>query len=87
MIMAGIDSCDLLTRKDVKKFDKGAQKLLFAMQDAGWRGRIGGQGHVIMYAPDRITTAAFSSDSENARAGHNARAVFKRWLRSQEVAQ
>lgn len=54
--------------------------------EAGWSARMGGDGHVQMYAPDgngRMSLSISSSDA--ARSVANAEAVWKRWVRFQNA--
>lgn len=80
-----VDDYDLLTKTDLKHFDGESWKLVQEMQDEGWRGRLASNGHVVMYAPDGVTTWTFSRDSLRGRSGRNARAVFTRWQKKQRA--
>jgi hypothetical protein len=73
----------LSVENGLKTFDSDAQRLVFAMQAAGWRGYMSNRGHAIMHAPDGVTTTSISRDSLRGRSGRNAKAKFTRWVREQ----
>lgn len=75
-----------LTKSDLRSFDKEASSLVLSMQAEGWRGRMASTGHAVMYSPDGKTMYTVSRDSSRARSGRNARAFFRRWMKSRESA-
>lgn len=72
-----------LSKADLRAFDADSWELVQEMQEAGWLGRRSSKGHVLMYAPDGVTTWTFSRDSKRGRSGRNARSAFTRWQRQQ----
>jgi len=74
----------VFTRRDLRTYDNEAWSLVKRMQEHGWTGRLSGNGHVVMYAPDGVHSQTFSRDSLRGRSGRNARAMFERWLRQRE---
>ena len=68
---------------DLKHFDKEARALVLEIVAAGWLGRMSGNNHVILYAPDGESTASIAPSTTRNRGGRNARAGFDRWLRAQ----
>lgn len=63
-------------------FDPDAKKILKAYLDAGWTATSSMSGHVILRAPDGVTTTALGSGT-NGRTAKNAMAPLNRWLRAQ----
>lgn len=72
-----------LSRGEVRAFDAEAWALVDRMQEAGWRGRLSKNGHMVMYAPDGVSSQTFARSSLRGRSGRNAKAIFERWLRQQ----
>lgn len=70
-----------ITRDAIRTFDSDAQKLVREFQEAGWRGYLTERHHVMLLAPDGVTTASVSRDSLRGRSGRNARAKLTAWLR------
>jgi predicted RNA binding protein YcfA (HicA-like mRNA interferase family) len=67
-------------------FDVDAKKILKAYLDAGWTATSSTNSHMILRAPDGVTTTALCSRA-NGRTGKNAMAPLNRWLRTQKRAQ
>ena len=63
-------------------FDAAAKKILKAYLDAGWTATISANTHMILRAPDGVTTTALGSGA-NGRTAKNAMAPLNRWLRAQ----
>ena len=64
-------------------FDAAAKKILKAYLDAGWTATSSMNGHVILRAPDGVTTTAMGGRT-NGRTAKNAMAPLNRWLRSKK---
>ncbi len=64
-------------------FDPDAKKILKAYLDAGWTATSSMNGHVILRAPDGVTTTAMGGRT-NGRTAKNAIAPLNRWLRAQK---
>lgn len=67
-------------------FDAAAKKILKAYLDADWTAASSANGHMILRAPDGVTTTALCSGT-NGRTAKNAIAPLNRWLRAQRHAQ
>lgn len=64
-------------------FDADAKKILKAYLDAGWTASSSSNSHMILRAPDGVTTTALGGRT-NGRTGKNAIAPLNRWLRARE---
>ena len=62
-------------------FDADAKKILKQYLDFGWTASESANGHIILRAPDGITTTALGPHT-NGRTGKNAIAPLNRWLRN-----
>lgn len=62
-------------------FDKRNRELVYAMCDAGWTGRITGNGHWLAKAPDAATKITVPSKDNAGRGLKNAHAMFMRWMK------
>lgn len=71
------------TYPDLPGFDKENRSLIFAMVEAGWRGRITSKGHWMGRAPDGKQQITVPSKQGNNRGLKNASAQFAKWLRAQ----
>ena len=67
----------------VPGFDAAAKKILKAYVDAGWTPAVSANSHVILRAPDGVTTTAIGGRT-NGRTAKNAMAPLNRWLRAQK---
>lgn len=67
-------------------FDAAAKKILKAYLDAGWKATSSANNHVILRAPDGVTTTAIGGRT-NGRTAKNAIAPLNRWLRAQKSAE
>lgn len=69
----------MITRSDLKHFDKQVQDLLLWAQSQGARVRLTKNGHAFVYAPDgeRTTTVPPKSKKQN-RSGENTVAAVRR---------
>lgn len=65
----------------VPGFDAAAKKILKAYLDAGWKASVSANSHVILRAPDGVTTTSLGSRT-NGRTAKNAIAPLNRWLRA-----
>lgn len=65
-------------------FSKDQTALVRQMEDYGWTGRIGANGHAFMLAPDGITTCSVVPKDGSRRQRGNSQAVFKAWLKKME---
>jgi hypothetical protein len=54
------------------------------MEAFGWRGRRGSKHHMIMRAPDGVTTTAVSPKVISPKNEHHVAADFRRWVRQLE---
>lgn len=77
----------VLTAKDLKGFDRRRVALIREMEDFGWRGRRGSKGHIIMRAPDGMTTTAVSAKVISPKNEHHVAGDFRRWLRQEAQKQ
>jgi hypothetical protein len=68
---------------DLPGFDKENRELVYAMCDAGWKGRITSKHHWLGKAPDGKTTITVPSKNGNNRGLKNAHATFMKWMREQ----
>jgi hypothetical protein len=62
-------------------FDKDNKSLVYAMCEAGWKGRMTSKGHWLAKAPDGKTQITVPAKNGNNRGLKNANASFMRWLR------
>lgn len=67
---------------DLPGFAKENKNLVFAMVEAGWRGRITSKGHWLGRAPDGKAQITVPAKNGNNRGLKNASASFLRWLRA-----
>lgn len=67
-------------------FDAAAKKILKAYLDAGWTATSSANNHVILRAPDGVTTTVLGGRT-NGRTAKNAIAPLNRWLRAQKSAE
>lgn len=74
------------TAKVSAGFDADAKKILNAYLDAGWTATSSTNGHVVLRAPDGVTTTAMGCRA-NGRTAKNAIAPLNRWLRSQKASE
>ncbi len=81
--MSAVTEERLLTQRDLRTFDGESTALIFEAQQHGWRGHVSTRGHVLLRAPDGVTTMSISRDSLRGRSGRNMRAEFDRWRRKQ----
>lgn len=77
----------ILSDNDLKGFDRRRVRLIREMEDYGWRGRRGTKQHMIMRAPDGVTTTAISKKVISPKDEYNTARPFRRWLRQQEQVQ
>jgi hypothetical protein len=73
----------ILSNADLKGYDRRRVALIREMEDHGWRGRRGTKHHIIMRAPDGVTTTAISPKVISPKNEHHVAADFRRWLRQQ----
>lgn len=70
-----------------RSFDAKARRLIFAMTDVGFTGRVTSKGHWLAKAPDGETFTVAPKSSAPNRGAQNAEAQFKRWLRNHAPAE
>lgn len=85
MSMATMDAP--LTRAELAGFDKECLEMVLEAQDLGWTGRMGARGHVIMKAPDGVSTISISRKWRNGSGAANMRSHLDRWVRAQAKAE
>jgi hypothetical protein len=73
-----------LTNKQLTGFDRRRIALIREMEAHGWRGRRGSRQHMIMRAPDGLTTTAISKKVISSNDEFNVARDFRAWLRRQQ---
>lgn len=69
----------LVTKADLKGFDKEAQELLLWAQEQGARIRVSNRRHALVYGPDGVSSTSVARNMKShCRTAHNARAAVAR---------
>lgn len=68
-------------------FAKENKELVYAMIEAGWKGRVTSKGHWLGKAPDGTTQITVPAKNGNNRGLKNAHATFMRWLKEHVPAE
>lgn len=71
----------LVTRADLKKFDKESTQLILDAQEKGARVRISNRGHAILYGPEGRTASVPPTLRLANRSAQNTRAGVSRLFR------
>ena len=64
-------------------FQRLQRDLIRAMEADGWTGRLSANSHMIMRAPDGVTTCSVAPKPGSTRGAKNFAAPYKRWKRQQ----
>lgn len=72
---------------DLPGWDKRNRELVYAMVDAGWKGRRTGKGHWLGKAPDGHTTITVPSKDNGGRGLINAKHQFLRWVKQHSTPE
>lgn len=75
-----ISELPTLTPEDLTHFAEESVKLVLEYQLHGWTGRLSGNQHVIMRAPDGDGTASIQRKYRNKRSGDVQRRPLNQWL-------
>ena len=65
----------------MRGFDDAAKDIVKEATELGWVGRPAKKGHIVMRAPDGVTTATLMPKVNAPRARQNQRAPIERWKR------
>ncbi|MDE8648060.1 hypothetical protein PXH69_24075 [Rhodococcus qingshengii] len=70
-------------------FDDQAKRIAKEHFKCGWVAKVSNKGHLILHAPDGVTTAALARDTSSPHARGNAEAPLKKWrkMNAQPVPQ
>jgi hypothetical protein len=75
----------MVTRRDLRVFDKVATDLILEAQSKGARVRISHRGHAIILGPDGVTTASVPQNMKTrSRTSQNTKADIARMFRETE---
>jgi hypothetical protein len=71
-----------LIPNDLKGWDRDMAGLVLRASQLGWTGRISGNNHAIMLAPDGVTTMSVPPKKGGKRAYDNTKADLNRWIKA-----